>query len=248
DTDPGGTTDVGDLGPTGGAVSVTIPEDLADEPALLALAPAGLNPTVASTYAAYDPDDPGPVVFDGVPDGDYVLRYEGAVVFQEPVAVVVPTVALLTAPQSAILAGVARDRLGSPLAGAYGPAWNDDVELYGMSDADGEWDLGRVPIGSWTVAISHDDHGVVSIQTQMVGGPTPLRGAVSPGGWLPRQVGAECPSSTITGHMDRPLGDVPVAVTINAVDALGRTGAVATVQPDRTGAFASPELPAGTYE
>src|SRR5690606_31033593 len=75
-----------------------------------------------------------------------------------------------------------------------------------------------------------------------------LRGAVSPGGWLPRQVGAECPSSTITGHMDRPLGDVPVAVTINAVDALGRTGAVATVQPDRTGAFASPELPAGTYE
>ncbi|MCB0967936.1 MAG: carboxypeptidase regulatory-like domain-containing protein, partial [Ilumatobacter sp.] len=179
----GGTsTDVGDLAPVATTLTVEMPWLVGDDEALLVLSPAGSETEDALGTWAINTTAP-PVTeaeFAGVPDGDYHLTYSDDVTtFRTEISASGDSTETLTMPDLGLLSGIAVDDLGAPLADAVVTAWSaTGLELQVSSSESGAWNLGRVPIGEWTVVVTHPDLGVLSIESVTVTAISGLLGFV----------------------------------------------------------------------
>jgi hypothetical protein len=270
-------TDLGDIGASGSAVTATALWTGLDDEATALLTPAGLDEDlavwVANTGTAVDEFD-----FGTVPDGDYLLRYAGSGVnFATAVTVSGPTDLTISLPERGPLAGVARDDDGEPLPDAIVLAWTGDGQsIETVSGVAGVWSLGAVPVGTWFVAVTHPELGVLSIdEIVVVAGPVGLRmplatrAALStPMGLRARPValsvpaqaggsdGANCTAEpgARRGAVGRVTSDVvdgawdgtATTVYFREIGQVGFAGSVQATDPD--GEYQTPDLADGTYE
>ena len=263
-------TDVGDIGPSGSAVTATADWTSFDDQATALLTPVGLDDDlgvwVGNSGTTVDTFD-----FGTVPDGSYTLRYAGAALtFTTTVTVAGDTGLTLTKPATGVLSGVALDDDGAPLPDALVLAWTaggQSVEV--MTDADGAWSFGAVPVGVWSVAVTHPEFGVLSIDPMTVtAGPSGLRmpAATSMGlismltaPTVPALLGTlgsgrECtfdPKARLSaiGWVVNP--DIPAwdgTATTVYFRPVGQPGFAGSVQTLPDGSFTTPKLPDGDYE
>ena len=260
-------TDVGDIGPSGSAVTATADWSGFDDQATALLTPVDLDDDlgvwVGNSGTTVDMFDSG-----RVPDGSYTLRYAGsALTFTTTVTVAGDTELTLTKPATGVLSGVALDDDGAPLPDALVLAWSaggQSVEV--MSDANGAWSFGAVPVGVWSVAVTHPELGVLSIESVTVAaGPvglrmpeaTPLRQASPPAALsVPSQLEADLNCTSDPDARMGALGRVTNAL-VPAWDGtattvyyrpIGSQGFAGSVEAAGDGSFRTPDLPDGTYE
>ena len=273
----GATTDLGDIGPVGAPAVVTAAWTGLDDEAVATLVPLGLDDDlgvlVGNTGTAIADTDQ--FDFGSVPDGDYRLQYTGSTSqFNAVVTVAGATPLTVARPATAPLAGVALDDDGAPLPDAVILAWTTTggQSAETIANAAGAWTLGAVQVGTWFVAVTHPELGVLSIDEVTVAvGPAGFRSraarSITMGLRSQRSMTSERPS--YLGPDDRGCTSTPdtrlpvigrvtsdlvaggwdgkaTTVYYRAVGQAGFMGSVPATDP--SGWFRTPELPDGNYE